>query len=177
MSWAPIIAALIAALSATFGLIITKENKISEFRQIWINELREALGEFVSKVTSLNVLTKTKSVNSIQIFEDITELESKVKLRLNLKKPSFEEQELIKLMSELKGSLDDETLNFQLKTPKFHELSAAILKVEWERVKRGELRYRVLLKTCYLIVAFLLILISIYSYTHSEVLIAKLLNK
>lgn len=41
--WGPIIAAMIAGFIAFIGMIITKENKVSEFRQAWINEFREEI--------------------------------------------------------------------------------------------------------------------------------------
>lgn len=40
---AALLAAALGAIGAAIGLIITKENKTSEFRQIWINELRNAI--------------------------------------------------------------------------------------------------------------------------------------
>ncbi|RRF16208.1 hypothetical protein [Klebsiella pneumoniae] len=43
----PIIAAMIAGFIAFIGMIITKENKVSEFRQAWINEFREEVSYLI----------------------------------------------------------------------------------------------------------------------------------
>ncbi|KJF77767.1 hypothetical protein UA45_10695 [Morganella morganii] len=38
-----LIIAVLASVVSIVGLVITKENKISEFRQLWINDLRNSL--------------------------------------------------------------------------------------------------------------------------------------
>lgn len=50
---AAIIAAAIGAIGATISMIISKENKISEFRQLWISELRTAFSEYLPKAVYL----------------------------------------------------------------------------------------------------------------------------
>ena len=45
--WGPIIAAMIAGFIAFIGMIITKENKVSEFRQAWINDFREEISYLI----------------------------------------------------------------------------------------------------------------------------------
>ena len=44
----PILIALITAFVSLVGLIISKENKTSEFRQNWIDELRKDVAEYVA---------------------------------------------------------------------------------------------------------------------------------
>ena len=44
----PLVAALLAGAIAALTLIVNKENKISEFRQAWIDGLREDLTNFLS---------------------------------------------------------------------------------------------------------------------------------
>ena len=44
----PILIALITAFVSLVGLIISKENKTSEFRQTWIDELRKDVAEYIA---------------------------------------------------------------------------------------------------------------------------------
>jgi len=43
-----IVAAVIAAIISLLGLIISKENKVSEFRQAWIDSLREEIAAVIT---------------------------------------------------------------------------------------------------------------------------------
>ena len=48
-----ILSAIIGASVATAALIVNRENKISEFRQEWINGLRDDVGSLISHLTML----------------------------------------------------------------------------------------------------------------------------
>lgn len=50
------IVALIAVFVSFIGLIISKEQKISEFRQAWINTLRDDIAKFLGQVDSVRKL-------------------------------------------------------------------------------------------------------------------------
>jgi hypothetical protein len=50
---AAIIAAIVAGLFSLLGLLIAKENKISDFRQAWLDSLRNEIADFASAVTLL----------------------------------------------------------------------------------------------------------------------------
>lgn len=52
-----IIAAIIAAVISLLGLLISKENKVSEFRQAWIDALREEIAEVITHAHSFTALT------------------------------------------------------------------------------------------------------------------------
>jgi hypothetical protein len=44
----PILVAFIAGIVSFVGLVISKENKISEFRQTWIDELRKDISDYIA---------------------------------------------------------------------------------------------------------------------------------
>ena len=48
-----ILSAIIGASVATAALIVNRENKISEFRQEWINGLRDDVGSLISYLAML----------------------------------------------------------------------------------------------------------------------------
>lgn len=52
-AWAAITAGIIAAAAGCIGLVMTKENKTSEFRQQWIQELRSVLTEYSSNLSAI----------------------------------------------------------------------------------------------------------------------------
>ena len=47
-------AAIIAGLVSLFGLIIGKEQKVSEFRQAWIDDLRKCLVAYLVNINAIS---------------------------------------------------------------------------------------------------------------------------
>ena len=77
--------ASVAALVSIYGVMMSKEQSISEFRQTWINELRDEIAEFLSITTHL------ANINTIiHPSQDI--LTSHYKILLNLNNISFKLQ-------------------------------------------------------------------------------------
>jgi hypothetical protein len=158
---ATIFASLIAAGISFLTLTLSKEQKISDFRQAWIDGLREDLAIWFSSARSMARATEERQLDEAQaakakflLSEDqirATRVMSaqayyKIKLRLN----SGEEQH-IQLVT-----LIDQAINLQNATAKGEsdgsktipaieaafEFSRSVLKTEWERVKDGEPRFR-----------------------------------
>lgn len=95
--------ALISCLSAYVSAVSNKENKTSEFRQEWANELRDESSKLISKLNHLSVvsgafmsktdsklglkdLVEDKYKHMLMIMElksEIKELSSKIRIRLN----------------------------------------------------------------------------------------------
>ncbi len=155
---ATITAAVITAAISFVNLTLTKEQKTSEFRQAWIDGLREDLASFFATIRAF-----ARSAQELQNFGkgardgaplafteqkisdlryQVAETRYRIQLRLNLKEP--EHAELLRLMQVaiehqqrvLAGEgTTEQTLNAV-------ETAAAyapqILKSEWERVKKGE---------------------------------------
>jgi len=146
----------VAALVSFSGMLMTKEQSISEFRQKWINELREEIAEFLSitiyfsDIKNISYHEKKSTMTFLNEHHEISLNFNKAckKLQLRLNSEEYEHEiDLIKniidnLSSGLSEKSEDEInqLNSQLTnlTNEFTELSKIILKKEWEKVKIGE---------------------------------------
>lgn len=91
---AAVLAAFLAAIAATIGLVITKENKTSEFRQVWIQELRTALTLFGSKLFMIYSTSSHRNTSTPSQREEINRLLNEINLRINYGNQSPEEKEL-----------------------------------------------------------------------------------
>lgn len=159
---ATVVVALIAAAFSFVNLTLNKEQKTSEFRQAWIDGLREDLAAFFAGVRAFARATEElKSAASAsrtaqplamtpEKISDIryqaAERRYRIQLRLNLKEP--EHKELLRLMQ---MAVDEQNKFLADKSDVARTLQAIenaadyapqILKAEWERVKRGELAFR-----------------------------------
>lgn len=175
-SWAVLLAGVFAACAAVLGMFITKELKIAEFRQKWINDLRDVLCEFSSNLAAISQAFKTKSTmqrtSEVAQEGEVDQLSSdeiatiykclyEVKLRVNLLSPSKEERALVDFLQShssqknIKHFLDDEVQN------EYALLCASVLKKEWERVKKGSDSYVTFINLAWVLFgAFLLLLIT-----------------
>lgn len=162
VAMATVTASLIAATIAFVNLTLTKELKTSEFRQAWINSLREDLSAFFACARAFARATEEQHFfdkaesekNSFKISSDrvsdmryqIAEVYSRITLKLNYKEP--EHEELLRLMKvainkqneALKSKSDStETIKAIEIATKY---SRPLIKTEWDRVKNGEPAYK-----------------------------------
>ena len=159
-SWqflAPILAALIAGVVAFIVTVLSKDQKTSEFRQDWIDGLRENISEFLSLNLSFQEAFQMKVAHNAtsselsdylvsERFVDMTNIESsrtKILLRLNPK----EHKKLIALVKSVYAKERPETGGDQRSQVELIEdiinESQSVLKQEWKRVKSGEPVFRV----------------------------------
>lgn len=160
---ATLTASLIAAVISFVNLTLTKELKISEFRQKWIDSLREDLSIFFGCARTFARATEEKHVfgsdyaekslfkiNEEKISEtryQVSEAYSRIRLRLNLNEEEHKELlRLLKLAIEkqndaLKNSSTAEQTIKAIETA--NEFAAYVLKNEWNVVKQGELPFRI----------------------------------
>src|SRR5690606_14295723 len=85
-----IVAALITGLVSFLGLIISKENKVSEFRQDWINSLRSELADLISHANAIHGAGVAASGSAGDMwnvvredFVGINQAAANIRLRLN----------------------------------------------------------------------------------------------
>ena len=158
----PLVAALLGGAIAALTLIVNKENKISEFRQAWIDGLREDLANFLSAsrtftraLQECKLAQREKFQNPMPIDEattaklrhQVAECSYRIKLRLNqTKKPHIKLESLMTECSTLVSEYFSGTSDDVDKVLSGIEIAAKqareVLKTEWERVKKGELAYR-----------------------------------
>jgi len=58
IAFGAIVAAVIAGSFSYLNLITSKEQKVSEFRQAWIDSLRESIAQYISSLSYLSILYK-----------------------------------------------------------------------------------------------------------------------
>lgn len=140
-------AALIAGIISLLGLIISKEQKTSEFRQTWVDSLRS---EITNYLTSFNAISDALLVNYVTQIDKITALsplyskfnESSYAITLRLNPDEDRSNSVLACMKRFNQLATNEAdmTPTKIKPIEIDFLSASkkLLKYEWKRVKRGE---------------------------------------
>jgi hypothetical protein len=159
--------ALVATLASLIGLVISKESKISEFRQAWIDALRNDISELLGILTLLyqtNTAASKEEKHRIALL--IGTLNSRILLRMNMAETESKSvrdalfavhQAADSVIAVASGLDSSNTAEWTAKTAQgLHSLKAAkdealkasqtLLKNEWERVKAGERLYALTLR-------------------------------
>jgi hypothetical protein len=147
--------AIIAGLFSYLALVIAKEHKTSEFRQAWVDALREEVADLIAsariicyKVVNLEErygdranIPVAEVTNAIcEPYEKASIAYNRILLRLNPKNENS--AALIKALNQV----DDATRKGEFERllddlRPVRENAQAVLKEEWERVKKGEKVY------------------------------------
>lgn len=158
-----ILAALIAGAVSLVAITLSKEQKISEFRQAWIDALRSDLASFLSSARAFSRAMEARRIHGIEskdpgkvlfTLEKVGEIrattaESLYRIKLRLNPDETEHKELLRLLWQ---AIADQNASLQGDGPSHSEVLAAVdraadfagpvLKAEWERVKGGEKPYK-----------------------------------
>lgn len=153
-------AAVIAACASWLGLVISKESKVSEFRQKWIDGLRKDISSLFGEAADYHA--SILGVAPRSPTKRLNELMFRIRLRLNFKEPehrnlfaaivayrsiiisSYDNANDVVLLQERAGEKADEVSH----------LAAHVLKTEWNVVKRGEFVYRYTFRGLMLFIAY-----------------------
>lgn len=143
---ATLTAAFIAGAVSVVVTVLSKDQKTSEFRQAWIDELRRdvslvssQMGVIASVVMHKEARGEADARNGViemhEVFIEIEATLNRIKLRLNKDEHTA--------ILEVIRSLGDEDAGHSMAAMKklseqLIEEARPILKSEWERVKRGE---------------------------------------
>lgn len=140
-----IIVGLIAGAVSFLGLVISKEQKVSDFRQAWINTVRTDLAEMLAQLSAVEY---QKAGNTSAGVGDpktkILLLSHRIQLHLN----PDDSEGVISVLSEIQYLLSSNGINRSISTQlselrdELNTNSHTLLKVEWERVKKGERWFR-----------------------------------
>ncbi len=177
-----VIAAGITGLISLLGLIISKEQKTSEFRQQWIDSLRNEISELIgyteTGIQHLTVILRDKkatpkvcitpSDSFDKVKTEIMESEkyyTRILLRVNPKK----HKELMGSLKKLKEVFNSDNIPSPEKLDEIEteliQVTQRTLKSEWDRVKKGEpifkfAKYGAFFLLCLSFIAFGYIILS-----------------
>ncbi len=140
-------AAIIAGLISILSLVLGKEQKISEFRQAWIDELRKALVSYISGINAVADEVRTQIDKGkvdystlLPHYKPLNDATTNIKLRVNDEeepaKALLASMEEFEKLASRNSDLTPDNIKRVEKT--FLEASNTLLKCEWKRVKRGE---------------------------------------
>ncbi|PTS77084.1 hypothetical protein DBR17_13935, partial [Sphingomonas sp. HMWF008] len=161
--------AIIAGLVSLLGLIIGKEQKVSEFRQAWIDDLRKCLVAYLVNINAIadavrvSIASKMPVKDISENYKLLNEANHGIILRVN-----YDEQptkNLIAAMDEFQviasrnANLTVE--NIKVAEIKYIDASKELLKFEWKRVKRGEKTYFI---TKYIVIALIVLMMILFAY-------------
>jgi len=149
-----IVAAMIGALVVFLSTIISKEQKTSEFRQVWIDEFRKDISEFISHGLAITVFTSSVANGSgsdkrgflLQHEETVRKmaiLQYRLVLRLN---PIEHENLITEIRAYLPNLINELSTTEPLGNDVYGKITSdrlvkqvhKTLRHEWKRVKRGE---------------------------------------
>jgi hypothetical protein len=156
-----IVAALITGLVSFLGLIISKEQKVSEFRQAWIDSLRSELAALISHANAIHGAGTAALGSASEAwkvvrddFVGINEAAANIRLRLNPKEKAAKAV-LVKIENLEQLLAPGRAMNYAEMSRIEKELVAeaqVLLKNEWLRVRRGEAAYRFAKAAAFIIV-------------------------
>ena len=156
-----IFSSIVAGFFALINLISSKEQKVSEFRQIWIDSLRTSLCAYISNLSFLSIQYKfyneqdsINRKNSVEMAQSMSEIYVKLNnsyndilFRVN---PVENNKEATKINSAFLDSLaktrdlykEKKFLDAIEACEKLRDTSIPLLKYEWVKVKNGETIFR-----------------------------------
>ncbi len=160
--------ASVAGSISIFNLLVDKDQKISEFRQKWLEDVRSDVASLVSQAHLLfgylNILIGSPNTpgdkalyleKTDPIYDEINRASTRLKLRLNTSKPDHEA--IAKQLTALENILADVdkfkahlvAVGYPQVSKEVNETTEALItaasiliKSTWERVKAGEPTYR-----------------------------------
>jgi hypothetical protein len=164
-----IIAAAIAGLISLLGLIISKEQKVSEFRQGWIDALR---ADFSSLAGHLNAILTALALDAEKSpmtwatvkleYIEVNRAFCSIRLRLN----PAEHKSMLAILRRLEemfaGGAAPTATAFRALEEEYVVAAQVLLKNEWIVVKRGEPFFRIaaLLSLGLLLVAVAIVVVG-----------------
>lgn len=152
MDYGTILTSIIAASAATIGVVVTKDSKISEFRQQWIDALREDVARLCSVSValfhgnvrySLQDRVPVKLVDTDALTQEANQIGYRIRLRLDKRKPHATElidtmDRLVHLVSHAPEPFDIVNRTVQ----QVLEKTDVVIEDAWRSVRRGEPRFQ-----------------------------------
>ena len=168
-----VVAALIAGTASLLGLIISKEQKISDFRQAWIDALRTDLSAFLTQINAITDAVRVKYDDHSAKVQTLRPLymplnTSTFNILLRVNPDEKRSARLVRAMEEFNKLTADESQltpsNVRAVETEFLFASQLLLKAEWRRVKAGELTFKVAKVFAFAVIMASLIFGSVAAY-------------
>ncbi|CQH35465.1 hypothetical protein AB8899_18145 [Yersinia enterocolitica] len=149
-----IFAAFMAGVFSLFTLINNKEQKVSEFRQAWIDGLRKDISGLVASIFYISYCHSTLNGNNSMAPKDIesshkqyVEACTSLLTRINAQDPDLSIRDINKAFLDALNNIQNafnakNYSNAAILTKELIDSSKPLLKAEWERVKSGEKTYK-----------------------------------
>lgn len=159
----PLWVALLAGVTSLLGLIISKENRVSDFRQEWINGLRAEIASLIGRAYDLNRARVSPGERPDRPLEsdrtDLLHMElalAQIDLLMNPRDESIV-QKAKAIVDELSpgGPVGEEQLSGLVN--ELRNESKRYLKKEWEVVKKGERVFQVAKHLAVILVAAVIV--------------------
>ncbi|WP_318490501.1 hypothetical protein [Photobacterium leiognathi] len=147
-------AATMAGIFSLFSLINNKEQKVSEFRQAWIDGLRNEIATIVASLYYISYYYSTRTQQNPAKADDIEESHKEyvksctsILTRINAQDPDDalreKNQAFLDSLNNIQNAFNANRYSDAAKLSKnLIDDSKPLLKAEWERVKAGEKSYR-----------------------------------
>lgn len=149
------VAVVITAIVGIFTLIINRGMKVSEFRQAWINDQRVDFAKWGASVLSLG--RQQSPTTRAADFTALEEAAYRIRLRENPDKHEW--ADVLTAMDDVRTMLIDNPTTAIDVFPEVKSVADAAqirLKKDWDKVRNGEVGYKVL---CFLFPALFAVLI------------------
>ena len=140
-------AAIVAGIISLIGLVISKEQKVSEFRQAWIDDLRSCMAKYLVNINAfcdaMRLKQSGKDVEDQYILDCLKGLnDANHGIRLRVNESEEVSNKLLASMKRFediaKSGRDLTPENIQKIEEEYLSDAKCLLKYEWDRVKRGE---------------------------------------
>ncbi|MBZ9647607.1 hypothetical protein K9B33_08640 [Sphingobium sp. 3R8] len=138
----PLIVAILAGIVSIFGFVTTRGSKVSEFRQAWINAQREDLATVAAQGRRIARGDTAKRDDALAAFDLAYE---RIRLRENPIKREWDAVVTLIAACRTKLTARPPASDIDADIETIVLAAQDLLKIEWNKVRRGELGYRVLL--------------------------------
>ncbi|WP_157986112.1 hypothetical protein [Teichococcus vastitatis] len=153
LGFGAILAAAIAGSFSILGLIISKEQKISDFRREWVEELRADIARFMANATFIFAVmdSSTSDITEAQALtvlraEIVAMFEASSRIHLKLDSTDPVTAPILATLREFEERVQSATplspATLGVLERRLVEQSRVLMRREWHRVRNGETVYR-----------------------------------
>lgn len=171
-------AAFMAGVFSLFTLINNKEQKVSEFRQAWIDALRSEVTGLSAALYYISYYMSTRNAENKWAVNDLEDSHKQyvtccaaLLTRINAQDPDSElrkkNEAFLDVLNNIQNSFNAQNYSGAASLSRgLIDVARPVLKAEWERVKGGEKSYKRTKRLALLLCVFGLALASIFMFSN-----------